>query len=534
MDEKVPTIVECISPGGCFSEYFGDDLTSWAGWIAVLKSIYGLPMTPEELTFWQAYTNRLTPDPSGYEDTVVVAGRRSGKTVMSSLLCCYEALFGGFDEQLKPGERAHCFLLASVKKQAGEAFHYCKALLRSFERMVGAEVIINERSDELELFNGINLVIMPVVNASIRGRQVAFAAADEVAFWKDENSSNPAADVMLALYPSKMPGARLVQISSAWARWGWLWDLYQEHYGVEGDEVLFVKAPTRVLNPAHKIGIVKKMGNLFKGRNEDTNLEFEGEFRDVTEGFLTYDLICEHMKRPQASGPDGRSKYVAYIDSAGGARSTGDSYAMAIGHRDLTGRVIIDRIEETRPPFDVVEVTKRYAEIARRFGCWFVTSDNYASEFLTTCWREHGRMKVEKSALSASELYMDFQPRLQSGLVELPVDETLKLQLQTLRVYREQGGRTRVDHAAYGGAHDDVSNAVVGCVFVVASTNLALSAAEEAAKMPQVGHHASEKVMTPSMVAGRRREELRADNERIMHEFVTGSESGWGGKIIRR
>lgn len=148
MDEKVPSIIECISPGGVFSEYFGNDLSSWAGHITILKSIYGLPMTPEELTFWQTYTNRQTPDPAGYEDVVIAAGRRSGKTVIASLLCCYEALFGGFDEQLKPGERAHCFLLASVMKQAGEAMTYCKALLRAFERVVGTEVIVNDRFNE--------------------------------------------------------------------------------------------------------------------------------------------------------------------------------------------------------------------------------------------------------------------------------------------------------------------------------------------------------------------------------------------------
>jgi hypothetical protein len=36
------------------------------------------------------------------------------------------------------------------------------------------------------------------------------------------------------------------------------------------------------------------------------------------------------------------------------------------------------------------------------------------------------------------------------------------------------------------------------------------------------------------MVAGRKREELRLSCEDEMHAFVTGSESGWGGKIIRK
>jgi hypothetical protein len=502
------TIVETMLPGGVFNQYFGKDLSSWAGWIAVLKSIYGLPLDETELEFWRTYTNRQTPSKNGYEDVIVAAGRRSGKTLISALLACYECLFGGFDEQLKPGEHAFGMLLASTKKQANEGLHYCKALIRSFEKSVGTEVIVNEKAEELELYNGLILSVMPVVNASIRGRAVAFAACDEVAFWKDADAANPASDILTALYPSKMPGARLIQISSAWSKWGWFWDMFQQHYGVEDDEVLFVKAPTRVLNPSHRASIVRKMGNLFKGRNEDSNLEFEGEFRDVTEGFLPYDLIVQHMTRPAVTGPDGRHRYVAFIDSAGGARSTGDSYTLAVAHREADGRVVVDMVQETHPPFDVVEITKKYAEMVRRFGCW------------TAAWREHGRMKVEKSPLSASELYLDIQQRLQSGLVELCEDETLKLQLQQLRVFREQGGRTRVDHVAYGSAHDDLSNAVAGAVFVAANTNLILSAVEEAAKLPVVGHHQADRFLSPPMKEARRQEEVRRSAEQEMDDFM--------------
>lgn len=532
MDEKVPTIIECIEPGGVFSEYFGNDLSSWAGHIAILKSIYGLELSPSELEFWQTYTKRQQPNPEGYEDIVIAAGRRSGKTFLSSLLCCYEILFGGFDSQLKPGERAFGFILASTKRQATEGLRYCKALLRSFEKIVGMKIIESERSDGLDLVNGINLDILPVINANIRGRAVAFAACDEVAFWKDEEAANPASDVMLALYPSKMPGARLIQISSCWSKWGWFWDMYQQHYvdkDKENDPVLFVKAATHVLNPEHKISIRQKMAQLFKGRKEDTNLEWEAEFREVTEGFLTYDLIVAHMKRPKITMPDSRFRYQAFIDSAGGATSTGDCYTIAIGHHEPDGRVMVDYVEETKPPFDVVEVTKRYAETARRFGCWHVTSDNFASEFLTVCWRDHGRMGIVKSALSASELYQEFQQRLQAGLVEMCADDVLKFQLQTLRVVNEPGGRVRVEHPAYGNLHDDLANAVAGCVFITATSFVSVK--ELDARLPTKGPHQSERYMTPSMVAFRKREEVLRSAEEEMDEWAKENKLN---KIIRR
>ena len=39
--------------------------------------------------------------------------------------------------------------------------------------------------------------------------------------------------------------------------------------------------------------------------------------------------------------------------------------------------------------------------------------------------------------------------------------------------------------------------------------------------MPVVGHHAADRLMTPSLAAGRRREEIRQESEDIMHEFMT-------------
>lgn len=295
--------------------------------------------------------------------------------------------------------------------------------------------------------------------------------------------------------------------------------------------MLFIKAPTRLLNPKHKKSIRDRMGDLFKGRTEDPNLEWEAEFRDVTEGFLNYDTIVENMTRRMVLMPDPDVKYLAFIDSAGGARATGDAYALAIGHREPTGRVVVDYIEQTRPPFDVVEVTKKYAEIVRRFGCWFVTADNFASEFLTAAWREHGRLKVEKTSLSASDLYLSFQQRLKSGLVELPMDETLKLQLQQLRVVREPAGRVRVDHPGYGNTHDDLANATAGCVHFVATTDVALSAVEMEAKMPRLGEHRADRVLSPSIKTARKAEEIRRDNEKILDEWMR--ESG-GSRIVRR
>ena len=73
----------------------------------LLKSIYGLALTAEELDLWRRCTGRETYPGKAFAEVCVVAGARSGKdSRIAAPVAIYEALFGGHEKHLAPGERA--------------------------------------------------------------------------------------------------------------------------------------------------------------------------------------------------------------------------------------------------------------------------------------------------------------------------------------------------------------------------------------------------------------------------------------------
>jgi hypothetical protein len=63
------------------------------------------------------------------------------------------------------------------------------------------------------------------IDSAVRGRTVAAALLDEVAFWRSEESANPDAEVLAALRPSMLtiPNSPLLAISTPYSRRGVVW-----------------------------------------------------------------------------------------------------------------------------------------------------------------------------------------------------------------------------------------------------------------------------------------------------------------------
>jgi len=60
-------------------------LDSWAAWLVVLKAIFGLGMTADDLVVFNRHTGRATPPTGGSKETYLIIGRRGGKAFMSAL-----------------------------------------------------------------------------------------------------------------------------------------------------------------------------------------------------------------------------------------------------------------------------------------------------------------------------------------------------------------------------------------------------------------------------------------------------------------
>jgi len=430
-----------------FGSAFPEGLESWASWVVALKAIYGLEMGPEELAVFQALTGRQTPNADGYAEAYFVVGRRGGKSRITATIAAYEAIFGGWESRLSPGERAWIFIIATDRSQAGVVMGYVKSLVSLYPDLIEREAV-----EELHLSNHISIAVKSCGYRGTRGFSTAIVILDELAFWRDENSANPASEVIISLLPGLMPGANLLGISTAYAKFGLLYEMHKAHFGKDSD-ILVWQAPTSAMNPTYDQRII----NRLVARDPAVfGPEYAGTFREDVSNFLPESLVRAAMTR-QLLFPDPRIRYTAFCDPSGGRQ---DSMTLAICHRDGE-KVLLDRIEERKAPFDPAGVVTEFAGILKSYGCHSVTSDRFGGAWVEESFRKQG-IRLEMSDQSASDLYLEFQPLLSMGRVELIEDERLALQLTALERRARSGGRDLVDHPA--GGHDDVANGVAGAV----------------------------------------------------------------------
>ena len=91
------TIVDAIrSPRlfGCLPRF--KSLDTWTAWLVVLKAIFGLAMTADDLAIFQRHTGRVSPPLGGSKETYLIIGRRGGKSFISALVTCFIACFIDF------------------------------------------------------------------------------------------------------------------------------------------------------------------------------------------------------------------------------------------------------------------------------------------------------------------------------------------------------------------------------------------------------------------------------------------------------
>jgi hypothetical protein len=219
--------------------------------------------------------------------------------------------------------------------------------------------------------------------------------------------------------------------------------------------------------------------------------------------------------------------YTIFADLSGG-RS--DSAALCICHRER-GKILMDDFLEVEAPFNPSEVVSVFAELAKLFSTRTIWADRYAAEWATESFRNVG-IELRASLLPKSGLFLNFASLVKAGKVALINSDRLLNQLTALDRRTGQAGKDVVEKIP--GSRDDVANVTAGAVVTCHLEQITWSEEEVQARMPVKSEHRADPVMTPSLAAGRKREEIRRSCEDEMHTFVTGSESGWGGKIVRK
>jgi hypothetical protein len=182
-----------------FAPWFKDRAT-WRSWFTFIKALFGQPLDPDERELFVRCTGRTTPPTAPATEAYIVAGRRSGKSFIESLIAVYLATFKDWRPHLAPGEKATVMVIAADKRQARVCMRYIEAMLTEVPML--AALIGNHRTkaDDMAFELDGNVVIEVHVASfrSVRGYTVVAALLDELAFWRDEPRRRPAPALLLA------------------------------------------------------------------------------------------------------------------------------------------------------------------------------------------------------------------------------------------------------------------------------------------------------------------------------------------------
>jgi len=450
-------IIDIMGDPRFFKSLFRDE-RSWRAWRVFLKALFGIPITDEtERDLFRSCTglNELKDGPS--REAYVIAGRRSGKSYISSLIAVYLAAFKDWSPYLSPGEKGWIFVIATDKAQAGVIKRYISGILNSKELF--KRLIEKELQTEIELKNGVVIAVKTCNYRTVRGFTVLAAICEEIAFWRDDNSANPAEEVLAALRPAlaTIPESMLIGISTPYSRSGLLWEQYRKYYGNgEARSPLIWKAPTKVMNPTIDTNIIE---NDLQDDYARARAEWDAEWREDIEGFLSLEVI-------EAAVVPGRFElprlpdvtYSAFIDPSGGRQ---DSFTLAVCHKDRNGKIVLDCIREARPPFQPQSVVEELVDVLKNYDISQIESDKYAGEWVVTEFAKHG-IYVEGSELPSSEIYLNFLPLIMNGSIELLENRRMIEQFRGLERRTRAGGKDLVGHPQFSGAHDDLAVVVAG------------------------------------------------------------------------
>jgi hypothetical protein len=454
------TIIEALDDPSLFRSHFRGD--TWGPWRAFLQALFALPMDDAALALYQHHTARTGPPTAPFKEAALVIGRRGGKSRVLALIAVFLATFRDYGPCLVPGEVATIAIIAADRRQARSNFRFTLGLLKEVPML--AALIDDETAETISLKNRVQIEIATASFRVSRGYSFAAILADEVAFWRSEDSANPDQEIIAAIRPglATIPGSMLLLASSPYRKRGVLYNTFTKHFGRDAGRVLVWRGATLEMNGALDPAIVEE---AYEDDPEAASAEYGAEFRSDLSDFVPRDVISSIMPQDiHEIAPVSGARYVAFIDPSGGTGT--DSMCVAIAHRDGE-RAILDCVREVKPPFSPEAVTIELANLLRSYGINKVKGDRYAGEWPRERLWVRG-IHYELADQPKSDMYRDVLPILNSGRAQLLNIPRLASQFCGLERRTSRSGKDSIDHAP--GGHDDVANVVAGVLLMVNPT----------------------------------------------------------------
>ena len=452
-------ILEAIQDPELFEGDFAAE--SWAPWLTLLRTLFGLPMSEADLALFKQCTGRTAPSPDGYTEAWLICGRRGGKSKVLAALAVWISCFKDWRPHLSRGEVGVVAVIARDREQAKVIFNYIRGML---DPPILFDQVLNMTRRSIELRHSVVVEVHTSDYRSVRGRTIVAALCDEIAYWKSEDSATPDVELLNAIRPAMgtVPGSMLLCASSPFARHGALHQAYQDYHGVDDAAPLTWLAPTRVMNPSYPQA---KIDAEMRRDEARARAEFLCEFRGDLEGFVKLDVVQGCLGSYETRPPIDGITYRAFVDPSGGGP---DSFVCAIAHRERDSIHVDCYYERSGAKYSPNAAVEEIAQLVRRYRIHEVVGDRFGSELNRELFGRHG-LRYRTASKDRTELYKGLLPLLNSGTITLPRSDALVQQLVSLQRRVAASGRELIDHAK--GRHDDIANAVAGAADLCSEAN---------------------------------------------------------------
>ena len=403
----------------------------------------GVKLYPGQVEALNAYYE------SGKRNWLLLSGRRGGKSLLSDLICIYEAVIPNLDQYIRPGEERYVLIVSVREDSARLHIRQITKLLRHTKAL--SDMIQTVKEDRVELKNGVIILSLPASARSARGYTASAIVMDEGAFFTDSLGNSSAEAIFQALSPTTSSfgdDARLVITTSVNAKVGLVYDLYDRATQGELEDWHVTKVSTRELNPKVSERIIN---SALKRDPESAQAEYFAEFREQTEAFLSSEAIdrCVDPGLGRGVVEPGVSYFMA-VDPA----LMRDSYGYAIGHLE-SGVVLIDYLKKLRAPVDANGAEDLLKSLVERFRPLGVLCDNPS-----TVQRLKPNIPMVYTPFSRSQklrIYGSLKEAINLGLIGLPKDDDLLDELKALQI---RGGVDISAPKAGRITHDDLADCV--------------------------------------------------------------------------
>lgn len=404
------------------------------------QNILGIKLYPgQAVALSEFYT-------SNKPNWLLLAGRRSGKSMIAKIICAYEAI-QDYSEYLRPGEFRYILLVSNREEN-------CKPIIRDLSGMIGRRLkneFIATSDSQIILRNNTIILALPASARAARSWAASTLVMDEAAFFIDGQGNSSAEAVFQALSPTVAQfgdKGKIILTTSVNSRSGLVYDLFSKAEAGEVDDWHVTRVDTRSMNPKISEKVIQ---NALKRDSESAQAEYFSEFREPIEAFLPSEAIYRAVDQTLTDATPAKPGviYMAAIDPA----TMGDRYGFIVAHI-VEGIVMVDYVSLMKPPVDLQTAELLIHQLAEHYRPVAIRCDTASTAL---------RLKSEIPALEYTpfsrpfklKIYGSLKELLNAGRLVLPNHKPLIEELQALQI------RNGVDISApHAGPvkHDDLAD----------------------------------------------------------------------------